>query len=118
MILKTLLIIALFVIGLPFVMFLFVLVHRTMVKICVRHARKFCDRKGLKVNRYRWQPAFDRRGVKTEFTLVQLDCLDAQKQRRLLVLAVWPLGFRKIASDEPYPDGYDEKWPETPSPRH
>lgn len=55
---------------------------------------------------------FEPSGVKTEFTLVQLDCFDTQKQRRLVLLRVWPLGVRKLLSDEKYPESYDEQWPE------
>jgi len=53
-----------------------------------------------------------RRGVKTEFTLVQLDCLDGQNQRRLVLLRVWPLGVRRLISDEIYPESYDSQWPQ------
>jgi hypothetical protein len=52
------------------------------------------------------------RGVKTEFTLVQLDCLDGQKQRRLILLRVWLFGVRKLLSDEKYPEAYDSQWPQ------
>ena len=93
---------------------LFVIVHRLLDYCCVSHARKFCKRKGLEVRRSRWQPAFDKSGakrVKTEFTLVQLDCLDAQKERRLVLLLVFPFGVRKFLSDEKYPDPDDLKWP-------
>jgi hypothetical protein len=58
-----------------------------------------------------FEPSGDRR-VKTEFTLVQLDCFDAQKQRRLVLLRVWLLGVRKMLSDEMYPERYDEQWPQ------
>jgi hypothetical protein len=67
---------------------------------------------GLEARRVRCQPAFERSGVKTEFSLVQLDCLDAQKQRRLVLLLVWPFGVRKLVSDEIYPDSYDSQWPQ------
>jgi hypothetical protein len=103
-------IVALVVVGIPFVMFLFLKVHHTLDRICVRHARRYCEKKGLKVSRFRWQPAFDKTGVKTESTLVQLDGLDAQKQRKLVVILVWPFGVRKIVSDETYPDSYDKEW--------
>ena len=93
-------------------------VHCALDRICVGHARKFCKRHGLEISRVRWQMEFERRsdgrrGVKTEFTLVQLDCLDVQKQRRLVLLRVWPLGIRKLMSDEKYPESYDEQWPQT-----
>lgn len=50
-------------------------------------------------------------GGKTPFTLVQLDCLDAQQNRRLVLLSVWPFGVRKLINDEPYSDSYDSQWP-------
>jgi hypothetical protein len=103
--------VAYIVVATPVIIFLFVEVHRVLDRICVGHARRFCEKNGLKVTRFRWQPAFDPTGVKTEFTLVQLDCLDAQMQRKLVLLVVWPFGFRGIRSNEKYPDSYDEKWP-------
>jgi len=51
--------------------------------------------------------------VKTEFTIVELDCLDAQKQRKLIRLLVWLFGVRKVLSNEIYPDSHDEQWPQT-----
>jgi len=51
--------------------------------------------------------------LKTESTRVQLDCFDAQRQRRLVLLLVWPFGVRKLLSDEIYPESYDSEWPET-----
>lgn len=98
-------------------MFVLWVVHCTLDRICARHARRFCRRHGLDVNRVRWQMEFERRsdgrrGVKTEFTLVQLDCFDSQKQRRLVLLRVWPLGVRKLVSDEVYPESYDSQWPQ------
>jgi hypothetical protein len=91
-------------------------VHCALDRVCVRHARRYCRRHGLEVSRVRWQMEFERRpdgrrGVKTEFTLVQLDCLNEQRQRRLVLLRVWPLGVRRLLSDEEYPATYDEKWP-------
>ena len=93
-------------------------VHCTLDRVCVRHARRFCRRHGLDVSRVRWQIEFERRadgrrGVKKEFTLVQLDCFDSQKQRKLVLLRVWPLGVRKLVSDEIYPESYDIQWPKS-----
>jgi hypothetical protein len=101
-------------IGLMYFMYF---VHCTLNRICARHAKMFCRRKGLAVQRVRWQIEFEqrpdgRRGVKTENTLVQLDCFDSQKQRKLVVLRVWPLGVRKLVSDEIYPESYDSQWPQ------
>ena len=116
--LHTLLSIALVVVGVPAAVYLLWFIHCTLDRVCVRHARRFCRRHGLAASRVRWHTEFERRpdgtrGVKTEFTLVQLDCFDSQKQRRLVLLRVWPLGVRKLVSDEIYPQSYDEQWPQT-----
>jgi hypothetical protein len=108
---RVLLIIAIVVVSIPPSLYLLWVVHCALDRVCVRHARRFCERSGLEVCRVRWQPAFDEEGIKTEFTLVQLDCFDAQKQRKLVLLLVWPFGVRKLVSDEMYPESYDEQWP-------
>ena len=113
---NTLIIATLVAVGIPALLYFGWAVHRTLGRVCVRHARRFCRRRGLEIRRARWQPEFEQRtdgtrGVKTEFTLVELDCLDAQKQRRLVLLSVWPFGVRRTVSDEPYPDSYDSQWP-------
>ena len=113
--LRVLLIVALVAIYIVATLYLFWVVHRTLGRVCVRHARRFCWRRGLVISRARWQPAFEPSGgkrVKTEFTLVQLDCFDAQKQRRLVLLLVWPFGVRKLVSDEKYRESYDSQWPQ------
>src|SRR5262245_15186664 len=78
-------------------------VHLGLNSCCVKYARRFCRQRGLTVTRWRCGPAFDPSGVKTEFTLVELDCLDSQKQRRLVRLLVWIFGIRKVL-DSPYPE--------------
>jgi hypothetical protein len=108
-----LLIVVLVAVAIAALVYLFWVVHRTLERVCVRHARRFCGRSGLEIRRFRWQPQFESSGVKTEFTFVQLDCLDAQNQRRLVLLSVWPFGVRKTVSDEAYPESYDGQWPET-----
>ncbi len=109
---RVLLILAFVVVGAPALVCLLWGIHRALGRVCVGHAQRFCSRTGLEISRVRWQPQFEASGVKTEFTLVQLDCLDAQKQRRLVLLSVWPFGVRKTVSDEPYPDSHDTQWPE------
>ena len=99
----------------PFSLYLFWVVHCTLDRIIVKHARRFCCRRGLEISRVRWQPQFEPSGVKrvkTESTLVQLDCLDGQKQRRLVLVLAWPFGVRKLVSDEIYPESYDSQWPQ------
>jgi hypothetical protein len=97
--------------GIPALLHLWWGVHCALGRLCVRYAQRFCLRNGLHVSRVRSQPEFEPSGVKTEFTLVQLDCLDLQKQHRLVLLSVWPLGVRKLVSDQTYPNPYDEQWP-------
>lgn len=109
---RTVLIIAFLLIGGAALIYVAWLVHCLLNRVCIRHARKFCKKMGLDPQRARCQPAFEESGVKTEFSLVQLDCLDAKKQRRLVLLLVWPFGVRKLVSDETYPDAYDSKWPQ------
>jgi hypothetical protein len=109
---RVLLIVAFVMVGIPLVLYAFWVTHIMLGRLCVRHARRFCSRSGLEFRRARWHPEFEPSGIKTEFTWVQLDCLDAQKQRRLVLLSVWPFGVRKTVSDEPYPDSYDSQWPQ------
>jgi hypothetical protein len=113
---RVLSILALVALGIPAFIYLFWGVHCALDYCCVRHARRFCRRNGLEICRLRWQPAFEPSGVKTESTLIQLDCFDDQKQRRLVLLLVWPLGIRKMLSDEKYPESYDELWPPSSCP--
>src|SRR6185295_8794921 len=106
-------IVALLVVGVPASIYLLWFVHCTLDRVCMRHSRRFCSRSGLDIRRVRCQPAFEESGVKTEFTLVQLDCFDAHKQRRLVLLLVWPFGVRKLVSDEEYLESHDSQWPQT-----
>lgn len=87
-------------------------IHCFLNRICIRHARRFCGRNGLAVSRARCQPARYQTGAKSEYSLVQLDCLNAQRQRRLILLLVWPFGVRKLLGDEIYPESYDSQWPQ------
>jgi hypothetical protein len=85
--------------------------HLLLGHLCVVHARRCCRRLGLEPCRIRWQPEFDRSGMKTEANLVQLECLDDAKERRLVLLSVWPFGVRSFFSNEPYAPSYDAQWP-------
>lgn len=118
---RTLIIGAIVVVAIPALLLLAWVVHRILGHISVRHAQRFCRRSGLESRRARWQPEFERRpdgsrGVKTVYTLVQLDCLDAQKQRRLVLLSVSPFGIRRIVSIDPDPDSFDREWPQSDEP--
>lgn len=115
MVMSRVLLIVGFVVAIPVVLYTFWIVHCTLDRVCVSHARRFCRRHGLEVCRVRWRPDFELSGgkrLKTEFTQVQLDCLDAQKQRRLVLVLVWLFGVRKLVSNEIYPASYDNQWPQ------
>ena len=101
-------------ISVPLTLYLGFVVHCKLDQICVWHAKKFCNQHRLEVSRVRWQPAFTGSGgkrVKTESTLVQLDCCDDQNLRRLVLILVWPFGVRKMVSNEKYPESLDDQWP-------
>ena len=78
-----LLIVALVGVGIPAVMYAYVVTHLMLGRLCVRHAQRFCRRNGWEFRRARWQPEFEPSGVKTEFTLVQL----AERRRQIDLIA-------------------------------
>jgi len=45
--LRVILIVALVVVGLPAMMYLLWVIHCTLDRVCVRHARRFCKRHGF-----------------------------------------------------------------------
>lgn len=83
-------------------------VHNALEVCCLRHANRFCRHNGFAIMRFRCGPAFDQSGIKTEFTLIELDCLDDQKERRLFRLLVWVFGIRKVLSDEKWHEPQDD----------
>lgn len=88
-------------------------VHCALDYCCLRYAQSFCRRKAFDIRRWRIGPAFDGSGIKTEFTIVELDCLDDQKRRKLVRLLVWVFGIRKVLNDEDYPESHDQQWPQS-----
>jgi hypothetical protein len=88
---------------------LFYAVHRGLNYCYLTHARRFCRQHGFAISRWRCGPEFNQSGVKTEFTVVELDCFDGQKQRRLVRLLVWLFGIRRVLSDDKFPESHDEQ---------
>jgi hypothetical protein len=78
----------------------FYFIHRGLEYCYLLHARRFCRKNGLELVRWRCGPEFDASGVKTEFTILELDCLDVQKQQKLVRLLVWIFGIRRVLSDD------------------
>jgi hypothetical protein len=85
----------------------FYFVHRTLEYCYFLHARRFCRKQGFKLGRWRCRPAFDNSGIKTEFTIVEVDCVDIQGQRKLVRLLIWIFGIRKVLANEKYPESLD-----------
>lgn len=108
---RALLLLAVGVVGGPAVLYLFWLVHGPLERIAVAYACRLCRRRGLEVQRVRWRPDFAPSGFKTEYTLVQLDCSDADNGRRLVEVVAWLFGVRRVVRDEPYPESFDEQGP-------
>jgi hypothetical protein len=80
------------VVAIPLSLYLFYAVHLALKSCCFWHARRYCHGNQLKINRLRHDPEIDKTGVKTEFTVIDIDCADAQENRRfirLFGLAVW-----------------------------
>lgn len=97
------------VIGLgTLVLPVFYLVHGGLAYCCLLHAQRFCRKNNLRINRWRCGPTFDASGSKTEFTLVELDCLDGQEKRKLVRLHVWVFGVHRILNIETFPESQGE----------
>ena len=83
-------------------------VHCSLEFCYVKLARRFCVKRGLTPSRWRCGPAFDDTGVKTEYSIVQLDCVDSQEGRKLVELLVWIFGVRKVLRIEGFPEDLKE----------
>lgn len=98
------LIIAAGVLTLPIYYF----VHGGILYCCWVQACRFCRKNGFEPARWRCRPEFDKSGVKTEFTIIELDCLDASGDRRLIRLRVWLFGVRAILSNEKFAESEED----------
>ena len=100
------------VVAVPAILGLGWLVHCALNRFCISLGERHCRGRGLAVVRSRAGIAVEPSGVKTEFTIVELDCLDAHRERRLVRLLVWLFGVRTILTDESYPPSHDKSWPQ------
>jgi len=55
--------------------------HIAIEYCCLIHTRRYCRKNGLDILRFRLRPELDSSGMKTESTLVDLDCLDRGRRR-------------------------------------
>lgn len=76
-------------------------VHRVLEVYCyVPYARRFCRKRGLQPVRWRCGMAFWG-GMKTECSVVELNCLGGDGQEYVLELLVWIMGVRGVLKIEP-----------------
>jgi hypothetical protein len=87
---------------------LFFIVHNALERCYVMYSLRYCRKSGFEPSRWRCGPEFDESGLKTEFSLVELDCLDIHGERRLIRLKVWVFGIRKLLGAEKYPDSHED----------
>jgi hypothetical protein len=91
--------------------FLMYPIHCGLNCVYLVYAKRFCKMNGLSPVRWRIGMAFNTKGVKTEFSIVQLDCVDSQNQKRFVSLLVWAFGIRKVIKNETYAESCPEDWP-------
>lgn len=82
---------------------LFVFVHVWLERCYVAYACRYCKKHGYVVSRNRCGPLFDKDGIKTESSLVEIDCRDQHQRRVLLRLKVWAFGVRQVLSSGDFP---------------
>lgn len=82
---------------------LFVFVHIWLERCYLAYGRRYCKRHGFVISRYRCGPLFNMDGIKTEFSLVEVDCLDKNQRHVLLRLRVWAFGVCEVLSADDFP---------------
>lgn len=59
-------------------------------------ARRWCARQGMTPLRWRSGPEFDSTGIKTEFTVVEVECDHPEDGRKYVQLRIWVFGVRQV----------------------
>ena len=103
--------VAFFIVVVVLTPFLIYIVHRLLNVLYLIYAKRFCEKNGFRPVRWRIGMAFNTRGIKTEYSIVQLDCVDSQNQKRFVSLLVWAFGIRKVVKNEAYAESCPEDWP-------
>jgi len=93
-------IILIIVIGILAIPSLF-FVHCILEYSYLAYARRYCRKHGLTFLKYRCAPWFEN-SMKTEYSLVEVVCLNEQKQQQLIRLLICFFGIHKILSIEDY----------------
>jgi hypothetical protein len=79
------------------------LVHWGLQQLYLFYARRFCQKVGLTPLHSRSGPAFDVFGMKTEFTIVEVECRNADQSIKIIRLLVWIFGVRRVLKPEQPP---------------
>ena len=91
--LKPLVYLAIFVAAFIGFAYLMWTIHLGLDRICAFHSRRFCRHRGLTVSRLRVGMAMEKNGSKSEFSWVELDCIDSRLQRKLIKLFFLEIKF-------------------------
>jgi hypothetical protein len=86
--------------GLILMFFVFCLVHFLLYYYFLIYALLFCSRNRYTLQKWKCGMALDMEGIKTESTVFELDCLDAEKQPRFVRLVSGFFGIRELLVDE------------------
>lgn len=86
--------------AIPFLFF----THWTIEGYYIWLGRRFCKKRGLVISRHFCGPEFEDSGVKTEYSIVEIDCLSPEGVRKWVKLRVWIFGIRKVLHVVDYPE--------------
>ncbi len=90
---------------------LLVFTHGWLERCYVAYAMRYCRKHGYVVSRCRVGPLFDEDGIKTEYSLVVIDCLDQNQRHMLLQLKVWAFGVSQVLSADDFPTEHSGEEP-------
>ena len=78
---------------------LFLVVHYFYGWVCICHVRRYCTKNGIEISGWRIAPAFDKKGVKTESSQIEVLTEYTQK-KKIHRFIVWPFGVREVTEFE------------------
>ena len=88
-------------VGGPLCFYLMYAVHVALEQYgYIPYAKRYCRRHGLAPTRWRCRPEF-KHGLKTESSIVELQCQGRDRQEHVVELLVWFLGVRAVLRVEP-----------------
>jgi len=79
-------------------------VHCGLERCYVRYGHRFCTKRGFTITKVRCGPEFEDSGAKTEYSVVEFDCVNPDGARKLVKLRVWIFGIKKVLGIEEFPE--------------